>query len=86
MIGNLVVTAWKVITQKRIFLRKKRNFKQCLWYSFAFNRAELNVLFSNICQFSLENVGLGSYDGSKYLNYSSFYKKYKALFSYFDQL
>jgi hypothetical protein len=43
--------------------------------SFAFNLVELNELFSNICQFSLGNVGLGSNDGSKYLYYSNFYKK-----------
>jgi hypothetical protein len=53
-----------------------------LRYSFAFNVVELNELFSNICRFSLGNVGLGSYDGAKYtLIILIFTKKYKALFT-----
>jgi hypothetical protein len=50
-----------------------------LRYGFAFNVVELNELFPNICRFSLGNVGLGSYDGSKYLNYSNFYKKVQSI-------
>jgi hypothetical protein len=50
-----------------------------LWYSFALNIVEFNELFSNIYRYSLVNVGLGSYDGSKYLNYSNFYKKVQSI-------
>jgi hypothetical protein len=46
-----------------------RNFKQDFFVIY-FNLIKLNEFFLNICRFSLGNVWLRSYEGSKYLNYS----------------
>jgi hypothetical protein len=88
MIGNLGVTTWKFLLLKNVFFTKKTTRAE-MWisvlrYSFAFNsfalsRAQWDELFSNICLLSLENVGFGSYDGSKYLNYSNFYNKVQSI-------